>query len=291
MNNKIKIIVPFYNPGKFLDRCVNSLLTQDYDNYEILFIDDCSSDGSFSKIPAVKYKGDENGDLLKDENGEPIVESKHPLLDKTKCQNILAWRSGERVTALPNLHNGIMKFATDPNDIVVIVDGDDWLFNKKSLSYINDFYNNNPECWMMYGSSKWTNSMKCCARKYTSEDFKDLRKVQFKVSHIRTFRAGLYAKIAEQDENYDCMKDNSGNWYKMTYDVAMFLPMLEMAGEKHVFYNETPLYVYNRENPISDDKVNQNLQTAIHLQINKKKRFHKIETYKIEKPEKIKTDD
>ena len=60
MNNKIKIIVPFYNPGKFLDRCVNSLLTQDYDNYEILFIDDCSSDGSFSKIPAVKYKGDEN---------------------------------------------------------------------------------------------------------------------------------------------------------------------------------------------------------------------------------------
>ena len=64
MKNKIKIIVPFYNPGKFLNRCVNSLLTQDYDNYEILFIDDCSSDDSFSKIPAVKYKGDENGQLL-----------------------------------------------------------------------------------------------------------------------------------------------------------------------------------------------------------------------------------
>ena len=285
MKNKIKIIVPFYNPGKFLDRCVNSLLTQDYDNYEILFIDDCSSDDSFSKIPAVKYKGDENGELLMNENGEPIVESKHHLLDKTKCSNILAWRSGERVTALPNLHNGIMRFATDPEDIVVIVDGDDWLVNKRVLSTINDFYNDNKECWMMYGSSKWTNGMQCCAREYTEEEFNNLRKTQFKVSHIRTFRAGLYASIAEQDKDFDCMKDNAGNWYKMTYDVAMFLPMLEMAGKEHVFYNPTPFYVYNRDNPISDDKVNQNLQTAIHLQINKKKSFDKIDSYKLEKVE------
>ena len=251
MKNKIKIIVPFYNPGKFLDRCVNSLLTQDYDNYEILFIDDFSSDGSFNKIPAVKYKGDENGDLLKDENGEPVIESKHPLLDKTKCKNILAWRSNERVTALPNLHNGIMKFATDPNDIVVIVDGDDWLFNKKVLSYINDFYNKNKECWMMYGSSKWTDNRPCCAREYTEEEFKNLRKAPFKISHIRTFRAGLYANVAEQDFDFNCMKDKNGEWYKMTYDVAMFLPMLEMAGKEHVFYNKTPLYEILNKKPLN----------------------------------------
>jgi len=288
MNNKIKIIVPFYNPGKFLERCVNSLLTQDYENYEILFVDDSSTDGSFNKIPAVRYKGDENGDLLKDENGEPVVEYKHPLLDKTKCKNILAWRSSERMTALPNLHNGIMSFATDPNDIVVIVDGDDWLFNKKSLSYINDFYNNNPECWMMYGSSKWTDGRPCCAREYTEEEFKNLRKSQFKISHIRTFRAGLYAKIAEQDFDYNCMKDKNGDWYKMTYDVAMFLPMLELAGKEHVFYNETPLYVYNRDNPISDDKVNQQLQWDIHSEILNKKPFNRVDTYE---PEKVNSND
>jgi glycosyltransferase involved in cell wall biosynthesis len=285
MKNKIKIIVPFYNPGKFLDRCVNSLLTQDYENYEILFIDDCSSDGSFNKIPAVKYKGDENGELLKDEKGEPAIESKHPLLDKTKCQNILAWRSGERATALPNLHNGIMRFATDPNDIVVIVDGDDWLFNKKVLSYINDFYNKNSECWMMYGSSKWTDNRPCCAKEYTKKDFKSLRKVPFKISHIRTFRAGLYVSIAEQDFDYECMKNSNGEWYKMSYDVAMFLPMLEMAGKEHVYYNNTPLYVYNRENPISDDKVNQKLQTSIHIEVFNKNPFNKIEDYKLEKIE------
>ena len=280
MKNKIKIIVPFYNPGIFLDRCINSLLTQDYDNYEILFVDDCSTDGSFSKIPAVKYKGDENGELLKDENGEPIVEYKHPLLDKTKCKNILAWRSGERMTALPNLHNGIMRFATDPDDIVVIVDGDDWLFNKKVLTYINDYYNQHPECWMMYGSSKWTDGRQCCARPYTEEDFKDIRKAPFKISHIRTFRAGLYHKIGQQDQDFNCMKGSDGKWYTMTYDVAMFLPMLEMAGLEHIYYNDKPLYMYNRENPISDDKVNQALQTQIHIEISKKNKFKKINDYK-----------
>ena len=79
---------------------------------------------------------------------------------------------------------------------------------------------------------------------------------------------------------HNFMKDKNNEWYKMTYDVAMCYPMLEMAGLEHVFYNEKKLYVYNRNNPISDDKVNQMLQWQIHDEINKKKPFKKIESYK-----------
>ena len=273
MKNKIKVIVPFYNPGIFLDRCINSLLTQDYENFEVLFIDDCSTDNSFSKIPAVKYKVGEDGNILLDENKEPIIEYMHPMLKKTKCQNVLAWRSNERVTALPNIHNGIMQFCESPDDIVVILDGDDWLFNRSVLTYINDFYNTNNECWMMYGSSKWTDGRPCCAREYTEDEWNNLRKSPFKVSHIRTFRAGLYYKIGEQD------------YYTMAYDVVMFIPMLELSGKEHTFYNTTPLYVYNRENPISEDKVSQSLQWETHAEILKKQPFKRIENYKTEKIE------
>lgn len=283
MKNKIKIIVPFYNPGNFLDRCINSLLTQDYDNYEILFIDDCSTDGSFSKIPSVKYKGDENGDLIKDENGEPIIESKHHLLEKTKCINILAWRSGERMTALPNLHNAIMRFATEPDDIVVIVNGDDWLLNKKVLSYINDFYNKNKECWIMYGNPKNTNNTTNNYKDFTEKDFENLRNLPFIIPHIRTFKAGLYSKIAEQDENYECMKNSDGKWYPVKYDVAMFLPMFEMAGKEHVFFNKEQLYVHNLDNPISESRINRDLQLITYIDINKKKSFKRIKDYKLEK--------
>jgi hypothetical protein len=66
------------------------------------------------------------------------------------------------------------------------------------------------------------------------------------------------------------MKDQDGEFYRMTYDVAMFFPMLEIAGFDRVKHNEKILYVYNRSNPISDDKVNQSLQWSIHAEISKK---------------------
>lgn len=46
MNQLISIIVPVYNVFNYLHRCVESLLTQSYSCFEILLIDDGSTDGS-----------------------------------------------------------------------------------------------------------------------------------------------------------------------------------------------------------------------------------------------------
>lgn len=43
---KISIIVPVYNVEKYLDRCINSLVRQTFKSYEILLIDDGSTDNS-----------------------------------------------------------------------------------------------------------------------------------------------------------------------------------------------------------------------------------------------------
>lgn len=43
---KLSIIVPVYNVEPYLRKCVDSLLAQDYDNYEIILIDDGSTDNS-----------------------------------------------------------------------------------------------------------------------------------------------------------------------------------------------------------------------------------------------------
>lgn len=37
MKNNIKVITPFYNPGEFLETCVNTLMSQKYDNEYFLF--------------------------------------------------------------------------------------------------------------------------------------------------------------------------------------------------------------------------------------------------------------
>lgn len=43
---EISIIVPVYNVEKYLERCLKSLLSQTFENYEIILIDDGSSDNS-----------------------------------------------------------------------------------------------------------------------------------------------------------------------------------------------------------------------------------------------------
>lgn len=42
----VSIIVPVYNAEQYLDRCINSILHQEYQNYELLLIDDGSTDTS-----------------------------------------------------------------------------------------------------------------------------------------------------------------------------------------------------------------------------------------------------
>lgn len=46
MNNKISIIVPVYNTSRFLKGCIESIISQSYDDFELLLIDDGSSDES-----------------------------------------------------------------------------------------------------------------------------------------------------------------------------------------------------------------------------------------------------
>lgn len=47
---KISIIIPVYNAEKTLDRCLSSIMNSKYENYEIILIDDGSTDNSVSII-------------------------------------------------------------------------------------------------------------------------------------------------------------------------------------------------------------------------------------------------
>ena len=45
---KVAVIVPFYNSEPYFEQCLNSLVNQDYEKYEIYLIDDRGSDGSLT---------------------------------------------------------------------------------------------------------------------------------------------------------------------------------------------------------------------------------------------------
>ena len=67
-NPKISVIVPVYNVEKYLPRCIDSILTQTFTDFELLIIDDGSTDNS-SKICDEYAKKDARVRVFHKENG------------------------------------------------------------------------------------------------------------------------------------------------------------------------------------------------------------------------------
>lgn len=52
----ISVIVPVYNAEKYIDRCVNSIISQTYGDWELFLIDDGSKDNSLERIKQYEKK-------------------------------------------------------------------------------------------------------------------------------------------------------------------------------------------------------------------------------------------
>jgi glycosyltransferase involved in cell wall biosynthesis len=243
MQNKFLILCFFHNAAEYIEKCIGSIISQDYQNYRVLFVDDASTDNGFDLI-------DDNERFIKIKNQE----------NKGLLYNY--------ATYLP-IH-------ANEDDIIIVLDGDDSLYGNKVLSYLNDFYNEH-NCLVTYGQSLWTDGRKGFARPYTQQEFNNLRKTQFLASHLRTFKYECFNELMNQDPNFDCFKDKNGNFYMMAGDVATMYPIMEIAGFEKVKYIDKILYLYNIHNPISDHVKNQQLQWDINNEINNKKKLYHFE--------------
>jgi len=68
MNPLVTVICLCYNHEKFIEESVNSVLAQDYDNIEIIIVDDLSQDNSRSVIKKIVEKHPSIKTIMKDEN-------------------------------------------------------------------------------------------------------------------------------------------------------------------------------------------------------------------------------
>ena len=56
MKNLVSIITPSYNSSKFIVECIESVLSQTYENWEMIIVDDCSKDNSKEIISELSTK-------------------------------------------------------------------------------------------------------------------------------------------------------------------------------------------------------------------------------------------
>lgn len=66
----ISVLITNYNKGRYLDRCISSILIQKYTKFEILIFDDCSNDQSadvlskFEKLKNVRILRNKKKNLI-----------------------------------------------------------------------------------------------------------------------------------------------------------------------------------------------------------------------------------
>ena len=52
-NSKITVVIPCYNAEKYIVKCFDKLNEQTYRDFDVVIVDDCSTDKSYEKILSI----------------------------------------------------------------------------------------------------------------------------------------------------------------------------------------------------------------------------------------------
>jgi len=142
---KISVIVTNYNYEKWLRRCVRSLINQNFDDYEIIIIDDCSTDNSRNIL--LEYQDDDKIKLIFNKSNVGVGCSSTIAAKKALGKYIV------RVDADDYVHNDFLKclylWASFNNSHAVACDYQEVNFNEDVLDTISQ--KKNPlACGILY---------------------------------------------------------------------------------------------------------------------------------------------
>ncbi len=218
--NQIIVLVAFRNAGPFLRTCVDSLLNQDYSNFKIILIDDASNDGALDSVD---------------------------ISDSRITTKVNAVRNG----ALSNQLSAIEEYC-QARDIIVHVDGDDWLANDTVLTRINQFFNST-HCEILYGQyqDSYGNYGLCEPLVRNDESIEDqIDRMHFPM-HVRAYRAELIFQLRQQDPNFLRLRNPQGGYLDAISDMALMRALMPLVDRDRIRFSDEILYIYNKLNPES----------------------------------------
>ena len=91
----LTVLMPVYNAEKFLDESIGSILNQTYSNFELLILDDASTDNSLKIIKAYA-KEDKRITVLVNQKNRGEAKCRNRLL-KTSKTEFIAWMDADDI--------------------------------------------------------------------------------------------------------------------------------------------------------------------------------------------------
>lgn len=247
MKNKplITIITPILNGEKYLDECIQSILRQNYENVEHLFIDGGSTDNSHAILRSYISKYPRRIRLVIDEG--------------TNARE--AWNTGWKVA-----HGDIFGFL-----------GDDDIMAPEALSIVADFFSINPDAYFVYGACNYIDKNGKFLRKHPERDF-NLDEAINHESYIPTtsafYRAELIHNIGPMDPTYNiCDFDywlRSAHKYTL-YRIPQVLSSFRMhegsitASKGHIIYAKEALLISQKNGKVRILSIRRIVYYAISL--------------------------
>ena len=240
----IHVVSTFYNAAPYIAKFIESVATQDYDNYLVHMINDASTD-----------------------NTSEVVQNTLAQLPADIAKKFLYQENTENCGAVKN-QVAAFRQINDPEAIVMIIDGDDTLVNDNNIfNYYNSVYDGSTEftygsCWSVVDnipliSQLYPESVKQ-SRSYRQHHFNWI----LPYTHLRTFKQRLINGIPDS-----AFQDDNGNWYRAGGDGSTFYNLIEAADPGKVKCLQEIVYNYNDASPLNDYKVNGDEQnrTARHI--------------------------
>lgn len=242
---KFIIISTAYNKGKWISYNIHSIRQQTYQNYIAVYGYDKSDDDTLQHI-------EDNFNLIKDPRFQ-VYHNPNP---------------GSFLKCFTNTYSYLKSNnLVDPEDVIVEIDGDDWLLHSFVLQHLADIYSDSG-IWMTYGQYITYPHAEYGSHMYLQledvvDKYNSYRSATFPYSHLKSYKAHLLDRVDESD----LVDPTTSEYFAAAGDFALCMPMVEMAGKSRIFRVEQPMYVYNVGIETSETNASLHLQKEAEAKI------------------------
>ena len=229
----ISVIIPAYNVENYIFRAIESVLNQTYSNYELIIVDDGSTDGTWDIIQS--YAKNEKKMVIKKQKNSGVSKARNAGIEIAK------------------------------GDFLVFLDSDDWL-EINALETLIDFQIKYPDAFITVDRYfAYFNESEEIYKIRQNEEMED--ELLDKNSALKCFASH---KFNLQSSCYKLYKRDLIEKYKLLFNCYIYhgedglFVFQYINKEKQVYYNNAPLWnILSRENSATNSQYDSKWLTAM----------------------------